>query len=373
MSDPRILLDFDGDRRAPTPTSRPAATRRSQGALRWSRRSRRPVDASGLRGRGGAGFPTGRKASFLPKDRKPGVPVRERRRVRAGHVQGPRDHAAKPARADRGRPHHELRDRRHLGLHLHPRRVPAPSSRCCGGRSTRPARAATSGRTCSARATTRPSSCTAAPAPTSAARRRRCSRRSRASAASRARSRRSRPWPASTPRPTLVNNVETLAAVPFILAMGGEAYAKIGTERSKGTRVFSLSGNVQAPGQLRAAADRDAARPDRGPRRRRSRGPHDQGDHPRRLLDADPDARPARHPHRLRVDRGGRVDGRVGRGHRDRRPHLHGAAGPAGGRVLPPRELRQVHALPRGHPLGRRHHPPDRDGRGRARASSTCC
>jgi len=48
--------------------------------------------------------------------------------------------------------------------------------------------------------------------------------------------------------PTLVNNVETLASVPFILAMGPEKYAEIGTERSKGTRVFSLSGNVKRPG-----------------------------------------------------------------------------------------------------------------------------
>jgi NADH-quinone oxidoreductase subunit F len=48
--------------------------------------------------------------------------------------------------------------------------------------------------------------------------------------------------------PTLVNNVETLASVPFILDMGPEAYAAIGTERSKGTRVFSLSGNVRRPG-----------------------------------------------------------------------------------------------------------------------------
>ena len=48
--------------------------------------------------------------------------------------------------------------------------------------------------------------------------------------------------------PTLVNNVETLAAVPFILEMGAEAYAALGTERSKGTRVFSLSGNVRRPG-----------------------------------------------------------------------------------------------------------------------------
>jgi len=48
--------------------------------------------------------------------------------------------------------------------------------------------------------------------------------------------------------PTLVNNVETIATVPFIIEKGGEWYAEIGTERSKGTRVFSLAGNVKRPG-----------------------------------------------------------------------------------------------------------------------------
>jgi NADH-quinone oxidoreductase subunit F len=44
--------------------------------------------------------------------------------------------------------------------------------------------------------------------------------------------------------PTLINNVETLATVPKILEMGGKAYAKVGVENSAGTRLFSLSGNV---------------------------------------------------------------------------------------------------------------------------------
>jgi NADH-quinone oxidoreductase subunit F len=48
--------------------------------------------------------------------------------------------------------------------------------------------------------------------------------------------------------PTLLNNVETIATVPAILELGGERYAEIGTEQSRGTRVFSLSGNVQRPG-----------------------------------------------------------------------------------------------------------------------------
>jgi NADH-quinone oxidoreductase subunit F len=44
--------------------------------------------------------------------------------------------------------------------------------------------------------------------------------------------------------PTLINNVETLATVPKIIEMGGAAYAKLGVENSTGTRLFSLSGNV---------------------------------------------------------------------------------------------------------------------------------
>jgi NADH-quinone oxidoreductase subunit F len=49
-------------------------------------------------------------------------------------------------------------------------------------------------------------------------------------------------------KPTVVNNVETLANVPLILEMGGEAYASIGTEGSTGPKLFCLSGNVERPG-----------------------------------------------------------------------------------------------------------------------------
>jgi NADH-quinone oxidoreductase subunit F len=48
--------------------------------------------------------------------------------------------------------------------------------------------------------------------------------------------------------PTLINNVETLMTVPHILRMGGEEYAKIGTETSTGTKLVSVSGHVQRPG-----------------------------------------------------------------------------------------------------------------------------
>src|SRR5215472_2304818 len=49
-------------------------------------------------------------------------------------------------------------------------------------------------------------------------------------------------------RPTLLNNVETLATVPWIVEHGGAEYAKFGTERSRGTRLLTVSGNVQKPG-----------------------------------------------------------------------------------------------------------------------------
>jgi len=48
--------------------------------------------------------------------------------------------------------------------------------------------------------------------------------------------------------PTLINNVQTLATVPIILDRGAKWYASIGTEASPGTVVYSISGNVERPG-----------------------------------------------------------------------------------------------------------------------------
>ena len=49
-------------------------------------------------------------------------------------------------------------------------------------------------------------------------------------------------------KPTIINNVETLANVPYIMRVGAKEYAKIGTERSKGTKVFALGGKVKNVG-----------------------------------------------------------------------------------------------------------------------------
>lgn len=51
-------------------------------------------------------------------------------------------------------------------------------------------------------------------------------------------------------KPTIVNNVETLAAVKYIIRDGAAAYKKYGTEKSAGTKLFSVSGNVQKPGTI---------------------------------------------------------------------------------------------------------------------------
>jgi NADH-quinone oxidoreductase subunit F len=49
-------------------------------------------------------------------------------------------------------------------------------------------------------------------------------------------------------KPTVVNNVETLTNVPLIVSKGAEWYRTYGTEKSPGVKVFSLSGNVERPG-----------------------------------------------------------------------------------------------------------------------------
>lgn len=59
------------------------------------------------------------------------------------------------------------------------------------------------------------------------------------------------PFPANQglwKRPTVINNVETLANIPVIILKGAEWFASIGTEKSKGTKVFALGGKINNTG-----------------------------------------------------------------------------------------------------------------------------
>lgn len=63
------------------------------------------------------------------------------------------------------------------------------------------------------------------------------------------------PFPAAQglyARPTVINNVETIASVPGIVARGAQWYAAMGTEKSRGHGLFSVSGHVVNPGQFEA-------------------------------------------------------------------------------------------------------------------------
>ena len=51
-------------------------------------------------------------------------------------------------------------------------------------------------------------------------------------------------------KPTIINNVETLGNVPIIISKGADTYSSVGTENSKGTKVFSLVGKVQNTGLI---------------------------------------------------------------------------------------------------------------------------
>jgi NADH-quinone oxidoreductase subunit F len=52
--------------------------------------------------------------------------------------------------------------------------------------------------------------------------------------------------------PTVVNNVESICSVPYIIKHGAQEFARLGTEKSKGFGIFSLSGHVTTPGQYEA-------------------------------------------------------------------------------------------------------------------------
>ncbi|NLX53796.1 MAG: 4Fe-4S dicluster domain-containing protein [Planctomycetaceae bacterium] len=64
------------------------------------------------------------------------------------------------------------------------------------------------------------------------------------------------PYPVETglwDRPTLINNVETLACLPWIFRHGGDQFAQLGTGASKGTKVFALAGKVVRGGLIEVA------------------------------------------------------------------------------------------------------------------------
>ena len=150
--------------------------------------------------------------------------------------------------------------------------------------------------------------------------------------------------------PTVVNNVESIASVPAVVRGGIDWFKSMGSEKSPGFTLYSLSGHVTAARPVRGAAGHHAART----ARLRGRGagrPRAEVLDARRLVDAAADRRTPRRATGLR----GHGQGRLDAGHQGaadlRRDDVRGAGGAPLDPVLRPRVLRQVHAVPRGHLL----------------------
>ena len=162
------------------------------------------------------------------------------------------------------------------------------------------------------------------------------------------------PFPASFGvygKPTTINNTETFAAVPFLLAIGPQNYLEIGKPNNGGTKIFSVSGDVERPGNYEVplgtpfATLMELAGGMRGGKKIKavipggSSAPVIPGDIMMQT-DMDYDS----------IAKAG-LDARFGRGHRDGRDALHGAFAAASVVLLLRRIVRSVHALPRRHGL----------------------
>ena len=209
------------------------------------------VKASPLLGRGGAAFPTGVEVGGgRGPAGAPALPRLQRRRVRAGHVQGSRPHGAAIPFA--------------LVEAIGDRRCsrPAARRRFIYVRAEYPLAHERMQEAIDASESASRSSCASAPARTSAARRRRSSSRSRATAASRATSRRSRSRSGCTgSRPSSTTSRRSLNVPHIVLE-----------DDPRDTRLFCVSGHVARPGLYELELGTPLSRAARARRRRAAEG-----------------------------------------------------------------------------------------------------
>ena len=153
--------------------------------------------------------------------------------------------------------------------------------------------------------------------------------------------------------PTAVNNVETLCNVPPIVLNGAEWFAAPRPGEERRPEAVLHQRPREAARRLRGVDAHDAARADlrRAVRAGHARRQEVQGDHPGRIVGAAAARRAPRHARQLRRRAEGRVAARLGRPDRARRDGVHGVAGDEPAALLPPRVVRQVHAVPRGRQL----------------------
>ncbi len=207
------------------------------------------VKASNLRGRGGAGFPTGMKWSFVPRTSpKPKYIVVNGDESEPGTCKDRAADRERSAPVDRRRADRRPGGGRAQGLHLHPRRVSLPDRHHGQGASPKPTPQGWLGKNIQGtgfdfdlytHTGAGAYECGEESALLESLEGKRGIPRIRP------------PFPAVSGAfqcPTILNNVETFCAVPAILRDGGAAFAALGMPKAGGTKLTCLTGHVNKPG-----------------------------------------------------------------------------------------------------------------------------